>query len=214
MIQSSTQKARSAGASNTHGPLTKTAPLEGADMATESVDGKVCTRCLAYKPLADYYGAKIGRLGRKSICRACMRIARRARYATPVETAKRDANRDRTREMDRLYSARNRAKYPERTRARNMLGYAVKRGCIVPPETPGHEWYSKLEFHHVDYSRPYYGCWVTRKQHRRIESGEEMTPPPVDYGPQVARWVINHFQLSITDLAAARAVHKGAERGE
>lgn len=57
--------------------------------------------------------------------------------------------------------------------ARRDLRDAVGWGLIVRPPM--------MEFHHPDYSRPYYGCWVTRKEHNAIHRGTMPCPPCTDH---------------------------------
>jgi hypothetical protein len=97
-----------------------------------------------------------------------------------------EANRERSREIKRLSSKKHRAeiqarrkikdKDPEqrkKRRAEYRLRHAVKVGWIIRP--------TGKHFHHVDYSRPFYGVWVTQLEHRRIHAGLMECPECIDY---------------------------------
>lgn len=70
----------------------------------------------------------------------------------------------------------NRLKNQPRERANWKLRFAIRAGWIKR-DAP--------EFHHPDYDRPYYGCWVTSAQHRQIHAGIIECPPCTDYSKQV-----------------------------
>lgn len=58
--------------------------------------------------------------------------------------------------------------------AEHRFRKAVRKGLIIRPQV-------KLQFHHPDYDRPYYGAWVTPEQHRWIHNGKMECPPCLDY---------------------------------
>jgi hypothetical protein len=71
----------------------------------------------------------------------------------------------------------------QRYEAEKWFRRAIKLGFM--DDVPG-----KL-FHHVDYKRPYYGCWVTAKEHSWIHHKKMVCPEPTDYRPEVfRRWKI------------------------
>ncbi len=84
----------------------------------------------------------------------------------------------------REYRKRYAQMYPERVLARHLLGQAVKMGP-KPPNERTRSWGNRWEFHHPDYSRPYYGCWLKTPQHRLIDLGKVKCPPCIDYEPRV-----------------------------
>lgn len=100
----------------------------------------------------------------------------------------RENNREKSREIQREYRKRNKEKisehrravkeiYRERDRAEWKFRFAIKKGWIERPPD--------MEFHHPDYSRPYYGAWVTPIEHRRIHNGFIPCPTCVDYFEQI-----------------------------
>lgn len=97
-----------------------------------------------------------------------------------------EKNRERSREIKRKsrlkhakkINAKKRAlaKNPEvrkKRYARDKFKFACRRGWIK----------RKIgkHFHHPDYSRPYYGVWVTPIEHRRIHTDLMKCPPCIDY---------------------------------
>ena len=99
-----------------------------------------------------------------------------------------EENLEKSRQIKQDYEKRNREKIsarqklgrlknPEREKANNKFRYAVKMGWIERPEG--------MQFHHPDYSRPYYGVWVTAKDHRRIHAGMLDCPKCIDFEKQV-----------------------------
>lgn len=102
-----------------------------------------------------------------------------------------EENRERSREIKRRHQIRNkeaifakqkvgRLRNPEREKANSKLRGAIRQGYIRRPEVG-------LQFHHPDYSRPYFGVWVTALEHRRIHAGIIECPPCIDYQEQVER---------------------------
>ncbi len=71
-----------------------------------------------------------------------------------------------------------------RERWNNVLG---RRGWIILP--------AGCEFHHPDYSRPFFGAWVDRGIHQLIHAGRVECPPCVDYSEYVKlRGALGRFQ--------------------
>ena len=66
-------------------------------------------------------------------------------------------------------------KYPEKIRAKNLLGKAVYRGhiirgsCVVCGK-------KKAQAHHEDYSRPYYVIWLCPVHHKEVHLKKLSTP--------------------------------------
>ena len=65
---------------------------------------------------------------------------------------------------------------------RFLLRRAVFAGYITRP--PG------LEFHHPDYRRPFYGCWLTPYNHWKVHKGWMKCPKPHDYTEEILRRVL------------------------
>jgi hypothetical protein len=64
---------------------------------------------------------------------------------------------------------RHRARYPQKTRARDAVSKALKRGKLVrqPCEVCG---ISETEAHHTDYTKPLDVQWFCRPHHRAMEA--------------------------------------------
>ncbi|MFA6046914.1 MAG: hypothetical protein WC718_18165 [Phycisphaerales bacterium] len=66
--------------------------------------------------------------------------------------------------------------------------------ATIPP--PGdRRWYKTYEFHHPNYSRPYYGCFVRKTEHEAIEHGLLECPPCTDYTEIVRAKVLVEWGL-------------------
>jgi len=94
------------------------------------------------------------------------------------------------REARRRYAA----KYPEKVKCRWHLGEAVRHGFIKAPEQ-SRNWHNKFDFHHPDHSRPYYGVWLNKKDHWRVELGRLACPECVDYTDYVRMMVLKKWGL-------------------
>jgi hypothetical protein len=90
-------------------------------------------------------------------------------------------------EYKRQARKRHAEKYPDKIRCRRLVGAAVRNGFIQPPIDNLRNWHNHWEFHHPDYSRPYYGLWLTKKTHRLIDARKLECPAATDYLPQVER---------------------------
>ena len=120
----------------------------------------------------------------------------------------RQRNKTRSNEIRRNWYERNKIRVMERRRerlsdpveranelCRSRFRFAVKRGWI---KRPG----GNLVFHHPEYSRPYYGVWITQADHMLIHAGLIECPTCVDYEEYV-----NEQRI----LARAEGARKGAE---
>ena len=112
---------------------------------------KVCSRCSLSKPLEAFIKQSTGRNGLIAHCRACESARKKAYAQTPtgkekIKSYQRTAEqKQRHREYIKTYAASHRevfniharkyrAKFPERTRARQSLAKAVKSGKISRPD--------------------------------------------------------------------------------
>jgi hypothetical protein len=93
--------------------------------------------------------------------------------------------------------------HPEKVRCRHLLGNAVRRGYIPKPEQD--EWSNTMDFHHPDHSRPYYGVWLTRSEHRLVDLGKTPCPPCSDYTDAVVEGLSKDWGIC---LAALKAVEE------
>lgn len=75
--------------------------------------------------------------------------------------------------MTSIRKYRSNPLYEERRKAREAMRWAITSGAVERP--------AGTEFHHPDYSRPYFGCFVTPSQHQQIHAGRIPCPPCTDY---------------------------------
>jgi hypothetical protein len=68
---------------------------------------------------------------------------------------------------DRKYAFTYQQKYPERIKAQNSVGTAIRNGKLAkqPCTVCG---VRKVEAHHPDYSKPLKVVWLCRKHHRAV----------------------------------------------
>lgn len=85
-------------------------------------------------------------------------------------------------------------KYPEKVRARLLIGDAIRQGFIDPPEN-SKNWHNKWDFHHPDHSMPYLGVWLSRKDHRLVEHKKIMCPPVTDYKDQIKKRLLEKWGM-------------------
>lgn len=98
---------------------------------------------------------------------------RNPEYQRALGTAYYERNKESILARQRVGREKNR---PRET-ANNRLRRAIRNGWIDKPEG--------IVFHHPDYSRPYYGCWVDQKTHMRIHAGLIECPDCIDYTARV-----------------------------
>jgi hypothetical protein len=92
-------------------------------------------------------------------------------------------------------------KHPEKVACRWLLGNAIRKGHIARPSEE-RTWHNKWEFHHPDHSRPFYGSWVTIREHRLIDLGRVPAPQPTDYTNKVIECVMEEWGLTERDVRA------------
>lgn len=78
---------------------------------------------------------------------------------------------------ERMRRARQKPEIKPKQRANQAISRAVKLGYLHRP--------TGTNFHHPDYSRPYFGCWVTPREHRLIHVGRMECPPCHDYTEEI-----------------------------
>jgi hypothetical protein len=123
------------------------------------------------------------------------RATRRAYALRHREKENADRRRKRTE-----YANRN----PQKVRARWLVGNAVRKGYLTPPETD-RNWHNRWEFHHPDHSRPFYGVWLSPSEHRLVDMGHIPCPLCVDYTEHVRQCVLLEWGLlgvDVSNLAA------------
>jgi DNA-directed RNA polymerase subunit N (RpoN/RPB10) len=134
---------------------------------------KQCFKCGITKALDDFYAHKQMADGHLNKCKECTKadIARH-RHGEAGE---------RVREYDRLRAklphrvqhakamiAKWKVAHPDRRKAQMVLGYAVKRGDIVP--LPCFVCGDKAEAHHPDYSAPLDVMWLCPPHHKQAHA--------------------------------------------
>jgi hypothetical protein len=141
---------------------------------------KVCFKCGCELPLDQFYkhpSTSDGHLGK---CKDCTkRDMELHRLLNPEAHAERERKRNATaarKATKRKAADRHRAKYPEKYKARNAVGNAVRDGRLIkPPECKKCGKPGKVEAHHEDYSRPLDVEWWCFSCHRLHGHGQLVT---------------------------------------
>lgn len=135
-------------------PTTTTGPSEGT---------RICSTCGVEKPLPDGFHRDKRRLsGFRARCKSCH----------DADVAQRQSE-GQARESRRKRDVRYRAKYPERTAAKDAVQRAVRRGELIKPagcEHCGKE--ARLHGHHRDYSKPLEVIWLCSPCHGQEHAHE------------------------------------------
>lgn len=132
---------------------------------------KTCTKCYAAKPAEDFYR-------KHSACKECTKSRVRAHYAANRDRysayEKERARRPERKAWASAAQKRLRARSPERYRARDAVGNALRDGRLVksPCEVCGAV---RVQAHHEDYSKPLDVRWLCFKHHREVEHGQVVT---------------------------------------
>jgi hypothetical protein len=126
--------------------MTRTLEIIGGGAAVV----KTCTGCGHTKTLTQFYRHNRYRDGRRNQCRICV-MAYNARNKVHFNALHREGKK---RRGDKDWK-----KYPLRTRARNRLAHAVRRGLVkkLPCERCGRV---DSQAHHQDYSKPLDVVWL------------------------------------------------------
>ncbi len=140
---------------------------------------KRCFKCGVEKPRSDFYAHPQMRDGLLGKCKECTKADSRAhgtdkeydrqRNTLPHRVAGRAeySRTERGRKVHAKALKRSKAKFPEKARARFILGNAVRDGKIErkPCEKCGS---LKSQGHHDDYSKPLDVRWLCSKHHREV----------------------------------------------
>lgn len=134
---------------------------------------KPCYKCLAWKPIEEFYPHKAMSDGHLNQCKECSKKSTSEHYWTHREQhvayeKEREQTPERHQakvEYQRKYRVRNR----EKNLARQRVRYAVRTGRLKrqPCEVCG----GKAQAHHTDYSKPLDVRWLCF-QHHRAEHGQ------------------------------------------
>ena len=175
---------------------------------------KQCTKCKRVLPLTEFGKNKKSRDGLQWNCRKCISEQAKKYIHSPKgkETKRRyfEKTKDRWREWKKDQRRKHAEKYPEKIRARHLIGNAVRRGYIPKPEE-SEDWYNRWEFHHPDYSRPYYGVWLRIPDHRKVDLGIMPCPPCTDYTEIVKAKLLVDWGLENKETKAALLAVMGDE---
>jgi hypothetical protein len=140
---------------------------------------KKCFKCEEVKPLEEFYkhpGTSDGRLGK---CKDCNKrdvrenYAKRHDYYAAYERMRFSTPERRKTRMEN--QRRMRARHPDKYRARQMVGNAIRGGRLKrqPCETCGTT--KRIQAHHDDYSKPLDVRWFCFKHHREVAHGQLVT---------------------------------------
>lgn len=163
---------------------------------------KYCRGCGKNQPIYQFTKNKRSPDGRDWRCKSCKAglLKKYIHSDKGKETRRRYYERTKTRWMElkrekrTIYAKDN----PEKVRARQLIGNAVRRGYIPKPED-SRDWYNRWEFHHPDYSRPYYGVWLLTPDHRNVEYGNMECPACTDYSDVVRKNLLKDWGLAVME---------------
>ena len=138
------------------------------------MDQKTCFKCGAERPLTDFYKHPQMPDGRVNKCKECNKRDVRNNRKKKVEYY-RDYDKKRSKEEDRKrHLSENckkmRERYPEKYKARTILGNAVRDGKMkrLPCEVCGST--DRIHGHHEDYNFPLTVRWLCAVHHKEVHS--------------------------------------------
>jgi DNA repair exonuclease SbcCD ATPase subunit len=132
---------------------------------------RICKKCGIEKPIDQYFRNKamIHSGGRLLSCKSCVAKTQREYDRTPraKELSKERMKKSKFKIKSARSLKRQRAKYPEKYHARNLLYSALKLGKInrEPCSVCGNP---KSEAHHQDYNEPLKVMWLCFEHHREL----------------------------------------------
>ena len=138
------------------------------NLVTERRTMKMCTKCLAKKPLGEFYRRTASLDGLAPKCKECDKAARSAHYYTNWARERKarrsweDKNKGSTRLSKRAWLERNKHK----KKASQSINNGIRAGNISRPrncEECGR--CCKPEGHHEDYSKPLEVIWLCTRCH-------------------------------------------------
>ena len=135
-----------------------------------STKGRSCTRCKLTKPLVDFYNKPGGSEGKSSFCRDCYKeYYMEDYYRNRAGRLKQDRERYRKNKSKRIKSIRAyNAKFPEKTKARDMLRNAVATNKIIKEPCEICKTSENVHGHHEDYSKPLEVIWLCYTHHAEV----------------------------------------------
>jgi hypothetical protein len=129
---------------------------------------KKCSKCGTYRTLSEFCKHKGRLFGVHSICKFC-KIKMQAIYRKSEKGA----------QVERENSKKQRILYPEKAKAKSYINHRVEKGTFPRANTKKCLYCNSVaeEYHHPDYSRPFFVEPVCLKCHRKIHSREERMLP-------------------------------------
>jgi hypothetical protein len=138
---------------------------------------KNCFKCGAEKPLTDFYKHKAMADGHVNKCKECNKKDVRENRALKVDFYRKyDVTRYKSdpsvRQRISATSSSWRRKYPEKHKAHNAVGNAIRDGKLqkMPCEVCGT--IKNLHAHHDDYSKPLDVRWLCAEHHKKHHNEE------------------------------------------
>lgn len=133
---------------------------------------KTCFKCLAVKPLTEFYAHPQMGDGHLNKCKECTKRDAMATRAASIEKYRED-DRQRAvlphrRELCTRMVEKFRAAHPERSRAHSAVQHAPRAGRLVP--LPCFVCGEKAEAHHPDYSTPLAVVWLCPAHHKQAHA--------------------------------------------
>jgi len=134
---------------------------------------KSCKRCGVEKILNDYYTHKQMADGHLNVCKVCTRVRVRKHRAENDSVREYDKQRSKLPHRIKLNTEicrKNRAKWPEKYKARTAVNNAVRDGRLLKPESCsvcGRV--TRITGHHEDYSAMLDVIWLCDLCHRRLD---------------------------------------------
>jgi len=132
---------------------------------------KTCFKCNKFLAITEFYIHKMMVDGRLNKCKECAKHDVNQRYYKKPEFV-RGYEQRRAKDPVRkakvsFYQRTRRAKYPEKDKARNMVGNFKRDGKLnqQPCEVCGD---NKSQAHHTDYNQPLKVNWLCFRHHREI----------------------------------------------
>ena len=130
---------------------------------------KTCPKCKQEKPLSEFYKNRSRKDGLQAWCKDCFRGYQRAYCRT-------ERGRENHLRADRKADRKRRLLYPEKTKARRALQYAVKSGRLIRPTICEDCFQERFVYgHHEDYiNKPLEVKWLCGdchgKEHLQCQS--------------------------------------------
>lgn len=142
---------------------------------------KTCFKCGVEKPIGEFYRHRMMADGYLGKCKACTKLDMRIDRATKPRV--REYDRERAKQPHRKalstrIAERWRTDHPDRARAQQTAGNALRDGKLTKPTLcEGCGLPKRLEKHHHDYSKPLLVVWLCKPCHaiadkirRRLEA--------------------------------------------